>query len=88
MPWGKFPAVFFKREGKPKDTEVLSARLMDRPIRPLFPDGFSRETQVFCTVLSSDQKNSADVLGITGASAALTISNIPFPVQSRLYVLD
>jgi len=75
---GKIPGGFFKREGKPKDTEVLSARLMDRPIRPLFPDGFRRETQVFCTVLSSDQKNSADVLGITGASAALTISNIPF----------
>lgn len=75
---GRIPGGFFKREGKPKETEVLSARLIDRPIRPLFAEGFRRETQVYCTVLSSDQENPADVLGIIGASAALSISSIPF----------
>ncbi len=75
---GKIPGGFFKREGRPKEVEVLSARQMDRPIRPLFPKGFKREIQVFCTVLSSDQENSADTLGLIGASAALSLSDIPF----------
>jgi polyribonucleotide nucleotidyltransferase len=75
---GRIPGGFFKREGKPKEAEVLSARLIDRPIRPLFAEGFRRETQIYCTVLSSDQENAADVLGLIGASAALSISSIPF----------
>ncbi len=75
---GKIPGGFFKREGRPRDKEILSARLIDRPIRPLFPDGFFNEVQVLATVLSSDQEHQADVLAITGASAALSISKIPF----------
>ncbi len=76
---GKIPGGFFKREGRPSEKEVLSSRIIDRPIRPLFPDGFKCETQVLITVLSSDQENDADVLGLIGASAALVISDIPFP---------
>lgn len=75
---GKIPGGFLKREGKPSDKEVLSARLIDRPIRPLFPEGFKCETQVVCTILSSDQENDADVLGAVASSAALMISDIPF----------
>ena len=75
---GKFPGGFIKREGRPSDKEVLSSRLVDRPLRPLFPDGFANETQVFVTVVSADQENDADVLGITGASMALMLSRIPF----------
>jgi len=75
---GKFPGGFIKREGRPSDKEILSARLVDRPLRPLFPDGFANETQVFVTVVSADQENDADVLGITGASMALSLSRIPF----------
>jgi polyribonucleotide nucleotidyltransferase len=75
---GKFPGGFIKREGRPSDKEVLSSRLVDRPLRPLFPDGFANETQVFVTVVSADQENDADVLGITGASLALSLSRIPF----------
>ncbi len=75
---GKIPGGFFKREGKPSEKEVLSARLIDRPIRPLFPEGYRYETQVICTVYSSDQQNDADVLAALGASAALVISDIPF----------
>jgi polyribonucleotide nucleotidyltransferase len=75
---GKIPGGFFKREGKPSEKEVLSARLIDRPIRPLFPEGYKNETQVICSVYSSDQENDADVLGAVGASAALLISDIPF----------
>jgi polyribonucleotide nucleotidyltransferase len=75
---GKFPGGFIKREGRPSDKEVLSSRLVDRPLRPLFPDGFANETQVFITVVSADQENDADVLGITGASLALSLSRIPF----------
>ncbi len=75
---GKIPGGFIKREGKPKDNEILSARLIDRPLRPLFPEGFFNETQIIATVLSSDQENDADILGIIGASAALMISPIPF----------
>ena len=75
---GRIPGGFFKREGKPSDKEVLTSRLIDRPIRPLFPAGFVCETQVIALVLSADGENDADTLSITGASAALTLSNIPF----------
>lgn len=75
---GKVPGGFFKREGRPSEKEILSARLCDRPLRPLFPDGFTDEIQVMIQVLSSDQENDGDILGIVGASAALAISSIPF----------
>ncbi len=75
---GKIPGGFIKREGKPSEKEVLSARLIDRPIRPLFPDSFFNETQVVAFVYSFDGENDPDVLGAVGASAALAISNIPF----------
>ncbi|MCK4538756.1 MAG: polyribonucleotide nucleotidyltransferase [Candidatus Krumholzibacteria bacterium] len=75
---GKIPGGFFKREGRPSERETLSCRLIDRPIRPLFPDGFMYEVQVACTVLSSDTEHQADVLGIIGASIALNLSDIPF----------
>lgn len=75
---GKIPGGFFKREGKPSEKEVLTSRLIDRPIRPLFPEGFKCETQLICSVYSSDQENDADVLAAIGASAALLISDIPF----------
>ena len=75
---GKFPGGFIKREGRPSEKEILSARLIDRPIRPLFPKDFKNETQVVASVLSYDGENDADVLGAIGASAALTISDIPF----------
>ncbi|HMI31469.1 MAG TPA: polyribonucleotide nucleotidyltransferase [Candidatus Limnocylindrales bacterium] len=76
---GKIPGGFFKREGRPTEKEILSSRLIDRPLRPLFPDGFRNEIQISATVVSSDQANDSDVLGITGASAALMVSDIPFP---------
>ncbi|MCI0515252.1 polyribonucleotide nucleotidyltransferase [candidate division KSB1 bacterium] len=75
---GKIPGGFFKREGKPSEKEVLSARLIDRPLRPLFPEGYRNEVQVIVNVLSSDKKNDADVLGVIGASTALSIATIPF----------
>ena len=75
---GKIPGGFFKREGRPAEKEILSARLVDRPIRPLFPKYFPFEVQVFVSVLSSDREHDADVLGIIGASAAVCISDIPF----------
>ncbi|HWK89735.1 MAG TPA: polyribonucleotide nucleotidyltransferase, partial [Longimicrobium sp.] len=75
---GKFPGGFIKREGRPSDKEILSARLIDRPLRPLFPDGFQHETQIIIYVLSADQENDADVLALTGASLALNMSRIPF----------
>jgi polyribonucleotide nucleotidyltransferase len=76
---GRIPGGFFKREGRPTEKEILSSRLIDRPLRPLFPDGYRNEIQIMTTVLSSDQANDSDVLGVTGASAALMISDIPFP---------
>jgi len=81
---GKIPGGFFKREGRPGQKEILSARLIDRPIRPLFPSNFKNETQVVVFVLSSDQENDADILGGIGASAALSVSDIPFdgPIAS------
>ena len=75
---GKIPGGFFKREARPSEKEILSARLIDRPIRPMFPDWFQYETQVVVTVYSSDQEHDADVLGAVAASAALMISDIPF----------
>lgn len=75
---GKIPGGFLKREGRPSDKEILSARLIDRPIRPMFPDDYHCETQVVVTVFSSDQQNDADVLGACAASAALMISDAPF----------
>jgi polyribonucleotide nucleotidyltransferase len=75
---GKIPGGFFKREGKPSEKEVLTSRFIDRPIRPLFPEGWSCETQLIAVVLSADADNDPDTLAMIGASAALTISNIPF----------
>ncbi len=75
---GKIPGGFFKRETRPGDKETLSARQVDRTIRPMFPDGFTNEIQIIIFTLSSDQENNADVLGICGASVALMISDIPF----------
>jgi polyribonucleotide nucleotidyltransferase len=75
---GKIPGSFFRREGRPADTAILTARLIDRPLRPSFPDGYRNETQVVVTVLGADQENPHDVLAINAASAALMISGIPF----------
>jgi polyribonucleotide nucleotidyltransferase len=77
---GKIPGGFFRREGRPNEKEVLTSRMIDRPLRPLFPEGWACETQIIGLVLSSDQENDSDVLAITGASFALAISDIPFPV--------
>ena len=75
---GKVPGGFVKREGKPGDKETVSARQIDRPLRPLFPDDFQNETQIACFIISADQENDADVLGMVGASAALSLSRIPW----------
>ena len=75
---GKIPGGFFKREGRPSEKETLTSRLIDRPIRPLFVDGFRNETQIICTTTSHDLENDPDVPALIGASAALTISGIPF----------
>ncbi|MDD4909858.1 MAG: polyribonucleotide nucleotidyltransferase [Candidatus Omnitrophica bacterium] len=76
---GRIPGGFFKREGRPSESEILCARLIDRPIRPLFPDGMRNEVQIMAIVLSSDGENDPDVLAVVGASCALMISDIPFP---------
>src|SRR5277367_3461447 len=75
---GRIPGGFIKREGRMSEREVLTSRQIDRPIRPLFPEGFRCETQVIAMVLSADTTNDPDVLGINGASVALTVSDIPF----------
>ena len=75
---GKIPGGFFKREGRPTEKETLTSRLIDRPIRPLFPKGFMNEVQVVCTVISADKNEDADIASLIGASAALSISGIPF----------
>src|SRR5881392_3202130 len=75
---GRIPGGFFKREGKPSEKEVLTSRVIDRPIRPLFPSGWRYETQIIALVLSADTENDTDVLALTGASAALALSEIPF----------
>jgi len=88
---GKIPGGFFKREGRPTEKETLVSRLIDRPIRPLFPDGFRNEVQVIATVLSHDLENDPDIVAMVGCSAALTLSGIPFfgPVgAARVAVID
>ena len=75
---GKIPGGFLKREGRPSDKEILASRLIDRSIRPLFPEGFKNEVQVFVTVLSADQENDADTLGVIAASSALSLSGVPW----------
>ena len=75
---GKIPGGFLKREGRPSDKEILACRVIDRSIRPLFPEGFKNEVQVFITVLSADQENDADVLAVTAASAALKVAGLPW----------
>jgi len=75
---GKFPGGFMKREGRPSTKEILTARMVDRPIRPLFPEGYIKEVQVLISVVSFDQKNDPDILAMVGASAALSISHMPF----------
>ena len=75
---GKIPGGFFKREGRPTEQETLISRLIDRPIRPLFPDEFKNEVQVLPTVISYDKENEADILSIIASSAALAISGMPF----------
>ncbi|MHB1070935.1 MAG: polyribonucleotide nucleotidyltransferase, partial [Gemmatimonadaceae bacterium] len=75
---GKIPGGFIKREGRPRDEEILSCRIIDRSIRPLFPEGFQNEVQVFIYVISADQENDADVLGLVATSFALSASRIPW----------
>src|SRR5207237_1329143 len=75
---GKIPGGFIKREGRPSDPEILKARIIDRSIRPLFPEGFKNEIQVFIYVVSADQENDADVLALVATSFALNASKIPF----------
>src|SRR6476660_1296138 len=75
---GKFPGGYFKREGRPTEKEILTCRLTDRPIRPLFPKGYFYDTQVISILLSADGENDPDILSINGASAALCVSDIPF----------
>lgn len=75
---GRIPGGFFKREGRPKDKEILTSRLIDRPIRPLIPEDINHEIQIVAIVLSSDQENDSDTLGVIGSSAALLLSSIPF----------
>ncbi len=75
---GRIPGNYFRREGRPSEKETLTCRLIDRPVRPLFPDGYRFETQIICTVISADTENDPDVLAITGASCALYLSDIPF----------
>lgn len=75
---GKIPGSFFRREGRPSEKEVLTSRLIDRPLRPLFPEGFYNEVQIIASVLSVDEGNCSDFLGIIAASAALVVSDIPF----------
>src|SRR5712691_927940 len=79
---GKIPGGFIKREGRASEHAILACRLADRPLRPLFPKGYRNEVQIVITVLSADQENDSDILGIVGASAALSVSDIPLPVQS------
>src|SRR5512137_1205236 len=75
---GKIPGGFFKREGRPSDNETLTCRLIDRPIRPLFPENFLNDTQIMATVVSADRDNDPGILAMIGASAALEVSDIPF----------
>ncbi len=88
---GKIPGGFFKREGRPSEKETLTSRLIDRPIRPLFVEGFKHETQIVVTVLSHDMENDPDIVALVAASAALTLSGLPFlgPIAAaRVGVVD
>src|ERR1700738_741515 len=88
---GKIPGGFFKREGRPSEKEILTSRLMDRPMRPLFPESWRNETQIVSMVLSADSDNDPDVIAVTGASAACYISDLPFekPIAAvRVGLLD
>ena len=78
---GKIPGGYFKREGKLSDREVLTCRMIDRPLRPMFPDGYRREVQIICSVISADDKHDAETIALVGASAALGLSHIPFEEQ-------
>ncbi|MDQ3000702.1 MAG: polyribonucleotide nucleotidyltransferase [Fibrobacterota bacterium] len=78
---GKIPGGYVKREAKPSDKEVLTCRIVDRPLRPMFPDGYKREVQIVCTVLSADEKYDSDTLSVIGASAAIGLSTLPFEEQ-------
>src|SRR5205814_4841963 len=84
---GKIPGGFLKREGRPSDEEITSARVIDRSVRPLFPEGFKNEVQVFVYVLSADQENDADVLGLTAASAALRSEEHTSELQSLRHLV-
>ncbi len=75
---GKIPGGFFKREGRPSENEILTSRLIDRPMRPLFPEAWRNETQIVCLVLSADSENDPDVIAVTSASAAAFCSDLPF----------
>src|SRR6478609_11266615 len=75
---GKFPGGYFRREGRPTEKEILTCRMTDRPLRPLFPKGYLFDTQIIAVLLSADGENDPDVLSINGASAALMVSDIPF----------
>ena len=85
---GKIPGGFFKREARPSEKETLTSRLIDRPIRPLFPNGFKNEVQVVCTVMSADTETDPDIAALIGTSAALAISGVPFsgPVLSLIHI--
>src|SRR5271165_6254356 len=88
---GKIPGGFFKREGRPSEREILTSRLTDRPLRPLFPEGWSNETQIVAMVLSADSENDPDVIAVTAASAAAFVSDLPFttPIAAvRVGLLD
>src|SRR5690349_7286580 len=75
---GRIPGNYFRREGRPNEKEALTARCIDRPVRPLFPDGYKMETQIVATVISADEANDPDVIAITGASCAMYLSDFPF----------
>jgi len=88
---GKIPGGFFKREGRPSEREILTSRLIDRPLRPLFPEGWSTETQIVAMVLSADSENDPEVIAVTAASAAAYCSDLPFtdPIAAvRVGLLD
>src|SRR5579863_6318395 len=88
---GKIPGGFFKREGRPSEREILTSRLIDRPLRPLFPEAWRNETQIVAMVLSADSENDPDVIAVTAASAAAFISDLPFekPIAAvRIGLLD
>ncbi len=85
---GRIPGNYFRREGKPNEKETLTCRLIDRPVRPHFPDGYTYETQIIGTVISADTDNDPDVFAITGASCALYLSDIPFLNNSSVIIPD